>query len=273
MSTHHLANGLSLNLPFRPSMTQTILNTSKSSKVLIIADAHLPLDGRKGASATLKSFRNLIEHHSDSLNTLVLLGDTFDFWYDWNHVVPKRAFTLLTYLRNIVLGGIDVHLFAGNHDFRVKGFLEDEVGLSVHMDEWRVKVDGKVIYFHHGDGFAVSDSGYRNMKKIFRHPLSQFLFGNFFHPDLAMSFGKWVSQLGRSKGNGVAEKRRIQQEYVDAAEGLIKEGNDIVIFGHTHLPKLLELESGWYHNPGPFLREKRYSLIDGGLPHSEVWAE
>jgi UDP-2,3-diacylglucosamine hydrolase len=247
------------------------MDTSSDHRVLIIADAHLPLDNRPEGKGDREAFQGLLRHYRDSLGLLVLLGDVFDFWYEWKHVMPKRAFGVLADLRDMVDSGIETHYFAGNHDFRLAGFLENEIGLKIHMDEWRVELDGRRYWFHHGDGLAASDVNYRRMKRVFRNRFAQVLFGGIVHPDLAIGLGRATSDEGRKQNQRRNSVWPPLEEYHAAAERVLKSGEDVVVIGHTHVEETEELNGGVFHNPGAFFEERHYSLIEGGLPHSEVW--
>ncbi|MBS1261767.1 MAG: UDP-2,3-diacylglucosamine hydrolase [Calditrichaeota bacterium] len=247
------------------------MQTSPERRALIIADAHLPLDGRSGAGHKFARLIELLDHYRDTLALLILLGDTFDFWYEWGQVVPKRAFPLLAKLRALVDDGIPVHIFAGNHDFKLDSFLHDEVGAEIHMDGWRITLDGRRYYFHHGDGFAASDRNYHRMKGVFRNATVQALFGGVLHPDLAMKVGRFVSRFGEEKARTLDAIQPPYPEYEDTARRLLENGNDVVVIGHLHIPFTTKLEQGVFLNPGPFLEMNRYGLIEGDLPRSEVW--
>ena len=241
-------------------------------RVVIVADAHLPLDDREGGEEQRKSFLRLLKSTQDTTCCYILLGDIFDFWFEWKHVVPKRAFPILMQLKQCVDSGVPVHYFAGNHDFHLKGFLAETIGLTLHMDEWTETIDNFRYYFHHGDGFAKSDAGYRKLKRIFRSPLAQVLFGGVVHPDLAMQLGRITSNEGRRRHETNTRQEPPMEEYFDTAQRILARGHDVVVIGHTHEACDQELSGGRYHNPGPFLAERRYSVIEGGLPRNEVWA-
>ncbi len=246
------------------------MQTSNENRVLILADAHVPLDGRPGADAELARMTRLVNSYRESLGMLILLGDTFDFWFEWVHTVPKRAFPFLTALHELTRDGIPVHMFAGNHDFKLGQFLRDFVGVETHLDEWTTTIDNRRYYFHHGDGFAASDVNYRKMKAVFRNPISQALFGTVVHPDLAMQVGKWASGLGGEKSRTEDGQLPIWNEYEETAAEILRKGYDIVVAGHMHQAFLTELPDGHFFNPGPYMHEHRYGLIEGDLPRSEV---
>jgi len=247
------------------------MKTSKDNLVLIVADSHLALDNRKNAREQIDSFIALIKNYQAKLDTLILLGDIFDFWYEWKHVIPKNAYPVLYLLNELKLKGVNIHYFAGNHDFKIQGFLENEIGMKIHMNEWKTKIDNKNYYFHHGDGMASYDVNYRKMKKVFRSEFAQKCFGGFFHPDLAMEIGRLTSESGRYSHRKNIKFNPPLEQYLVKAQSYINQGSDVVVFGHIHQQKLIELNNGWYHNPGAFLRERHYSLISGDLPTLEVW--
>jgi UDP-2,3-diacylglucosamine hydrolase len=245
--------------------------TSPQNRVLIVADCHVPLDNRIGGEERRSAFINFLDHYRKGTKHIILLGDIFDFWYEWKHVVPKRVFPLFNLLCDLTKSDTKIHYFAGNHDFKLQGFLEDEIGLSIHLDEWTTTFDNKKYYFHHGDGMANSDVSYRLMKKVFRSKIAQTLFGSIVHPDLAMQLGKKTSDLGREKHNNGNKREPLLREYLLKAQDIINDGNDVVVFGHSHELVNENLNGGLFHNPGPFLGEGRFSVIEGGLPKSGVW--
>jgi len=245
--------------------------SSPQQRILILADAHLPLDNRHGAKQRLRQFQNVIEHYRDNLGLLILLGDIFDFWWEWRTVVPKNATSLLFLVRELRNSGIPVHFFAGNHDFKISGYLECEIGMELHHDDWVAMIDRKKVYFHHGDGFAISDTNYRRMRRIFRNPVAQWGFGTLLHPDLAMNIGRFFSSLGERKRGEKPYPHTPFLEYQDRVREILATGYDMVVIGHTHRPQLIEFEEGIFHNPGPFLDRFCYSIIEGDLPVLKVW--
>ncbi|MBD3165765.1 hypothetical protein GF324_04145 [bacterium] len=247
------------------------ITTAPDRQILLLGDAHLPLDGRDGAEEDITLFRKLLRDERPRTSVLLLMGDVFDFWFEWKQVVPKRAMPLLYDLHDMIREGIEVHYFAGNHDFLIRGFLGDVVGMRLHQEEWDAEIDGRRTRLHHGDGMAQSDHGYRAMKRVFRHPVSQALFQTLVHPDLALNLGKWASDAGRRNTYKKYDGHlRPDHEYLAMARRILQGGYDMVIFGHTHQQKLLRCDDGWYHNPGPFLTFRQYSVIAGGLPEGRT---
>ncbi|MBK6909520.1 MAG: UDP-2,3-diacylglucosamine diphosphatase [bacterium] len=108
--------------------------------------------------------------------SLVINGDLFDFWYEWKTVIPKRFFRILRTLQEATESGTPVYLLAGNHDFRLRGFLEQEIGLRTIQDALTLQIARQSIFVFHGDGVLRSDYGYRLLKRILRNRLAQRLF-------------------------------------------------------------------------------------------------
>lgn len=240
--------------------------------VLVLADAHVPLDDRRGAKTQRQSLHDLLQQHGPAAHTIMLLGDTFDFWFEWKHAVPKRGFALFHLLRELVDSGTPIHYFAGNHDFHLGPFLRDDLGLFTHLDAHVETLGGKRWYFHHGDGLAASDRGYRRMKAVFRNPLAQKLFGALVHPDLALELGKKISNLGREKH----QRRGVEvfppfEEYQARAREILRSGHDAVVIGHVHKAFSTQLDEGLFCSPGPFLKSGAYGWIENGTLETRHW--
>jgi UDP-2,3-diacylglucosamine hydrolase len=247
------------------------MKTSARNQVLIVADAHLPLDDRSGGAQERAAFLALLQRHRETTGLLVLLGDIFDFWYEWRHVVPKRAVPILMEVHSMVRAGVPVHYFAGNHDFRLAGFLSEEVGIALHLDHWTTHIDGKRYYFHHGDGMAASDAAYRRLRSLFRNPVAQNLFGAVVHPDLAIELGRSTSDKGRRRHERAPEREPDPEEYRARARSILRSGQDVVAFGHSHMAEITRWEEGLYLNPGAFVEDRRFAVVQDGEPRLETF--
>jgi UDP-2,3-diacylglucosamine hydrolase len=164
--------------------------------------------------------------------------------------------------------GIKVHYLAGNHDFWLKGFLENEIGVQVHQDDFISRIGTKKLYSLHGDGLMKSDVGYRLLKRVMRHPLNIFLF-RLLHPDFGIPFALFWSH--RSRNATSLKARYNDREYREFAERKISEGFDFVILGHTHHAALQKFGNGWYINPGDWMVNFSYAKIKKGVPHLLSW--
>jgi UDP-2,3-diacylglucosamine hydrolase len=164
-------------------------------------------------------------------------------------------------LRSISHKGLEIHYLAGNHDFALSVFLEEEIGASIHLNECRFEYDGKRFFVLHGDGLAPADWGYRILKRVFRFPLDQKLF-RWLHPDVGVGLAHLSSHTSRNYS-----RRRWNIDgwaYLNEAESFIAEGNDYVLFGHNHEPMLVPLASGIYVNTGDWMKMFSYATYSPG---------
>jgi len=203
------------------------------SKTLFISDLHLgiftPEEERKREQKLVRFLRESL-HTGDRL---FIVGDLFDFWFEYKTVIPKEYNLVLTCLRELTDGGIRIDYIAGNHDFWAGGFFKNQLGLAFHPEPITEIIDGKTFYIIHGDGLKKNDRGYRLMKRIFRNKVNIFLY-RWLHPDIGVPLAKWFSHLSR---NYTAHRDYgNNQEYIAFAEQRFAEGIDFVIMAHTHDP-------------------------------------
>lgn len=227
--------------------------------VYFVSDAHLGAADIEEPARQMDRLFALIEQVCSASGSLVLVGDIFDFWFEWNHVVPKQYFRLLHRLRTLVDDGIQVHLFAGNHDFRIHGFLEKEVGIITHQDGAVLQIAESLIFAFHGDGILARDHGYRLLKRILRNRLCQFLF-SWIHPDLGMLLARGTSITSRNttKGDPLED-----DEYIAFARSKFREGFDGVVMGHAHRPMQIDEDSKTYINLGDWIIHYTFAIHDG----------
>ncbi|MCD0487464.1 UDP-2,3-diacylglucosamine diphosphatase [Pedobacter sp. MC2016-14] len=205
---------------------------------------------------------NAIEH---SCAELFLMGDIFDFWFEYKTVVPKGFIRLQGKLANMSDAGIKIYFFKGNHDMWVKDYFTKEMGIEIISDELVMERNGKVFYLHHGDGLGPGDSKYKFLRKIFRNPVCQWLFA-LVPPRIGLGIANAWS--GSSRAASKEEEVFMGQENewlaVYAAEQLKKQHYDYFIFGHRHLPLNLDLGAGSrYVNLGEWLKYNSYAVFDG----------
>jgi UDP-2,3-diacylglucosamine hydrolase len=237
--------------------------------VFFLSDAHLGAEPEPIASRQKESFLALCEKIAQEHGALVLNGDLFDFWYEWKTVVPKQYFWLLHALRKLVEQGCEVHLLPGNHDFRLHGFLEQEVGIRTHRDALSLQIAEQKLFVFHGDGLLKSDHGYRFIRRVFRNPVSQKVF-SWLHPDLGMWLARGTSQQSRNatKGNPAEDK-----DYMEFALKKIDEGFSGVVLGHAHRPQEIQHNGGTYVNLGDWIYHYTYAVHDGKSLQLKRWFE
>lgn len=235
-----------------------------------ISDVHLglgPRDIEKKKENLLLAFLKDILPATDHL---FILGDLFDFWFEYGTVIPKGFHRTLAALQDFTDRGIPVDYLAGNHDFWMDDFFPMELGIRVHPDPFEVDVDGKRVYLHHGDGIAEKDVGYRLLKPVLRNRLAFRLY-RWLHPDVGVRLARGSSRTSRSY---TATKDFGEQEAMAAfAARRIRSGADIVIMGHRHQPLRMELSGGVYINLGDWISHRTFAEMKDGTIALRTWNE
>jgi UDP-2,3-diacylglucosamine hydrolase len=199
---------------------------------------------------------------------LYLVGDLFEFWFEYRSVVPRGFSRLLGKLAELRDGGLPILLFTGNHDLWMFGYFEEEFGIPVYRRPIEIEIHGKTFFIGHGDGLGPGDRGYKRMKRVFAHPLAQWAFG-WLHPDLGTRLARWSSGKSRA-ATGAADRVWLGEEnewLVQYANRKIDRGvaPDYFIFGHRHLPIDWLLKNGRsrYINLGEWMWANSYAVFDG----------
>ncbi|MBE6334954.1 MAG: UDP-2,3-diacylglucosamine diphosphatase [Bacteroidales bacterium] len=237
-------------------------------RIYFLSDVHLgskTLNNDRERENHLVAFINSIQ---DKCSSLWLMGDIFDFWFEYKHAVPKGHTRLLGKLSDLTDKGIPVHLFTGNHDIWVFDYLSSECGVVVHKEKVeQLTLNGKTILLGHGDGLNPKDTGFKIIRAVFHNKVAQWLF-RWLHPDCGIGLAnRWSSHSRESQG-GVTVKEYLgdTKEYsVVYANSYIKEHPEVdyVIFGHRHLAFETTLNNGAkYINLGDWLTQFTYAELD-----------
>lgn len=232
------------------------------SKIVFISDIHLGVD-HKNAYPDRKAIllERLQAWRAEGIEQLFLLGDIFEFWMEYRDFIPKSEFDFLTEIKLMVDAGVQVHYFAGNHDFNLGEFFEKQLGCQVYSDSAVLELQGQKVVLLHGDGFAASDGKYRAAKKVITHPWSNFLF-KLLHPDWGMALARWVGGTSREHHS---YGKIDWSEYEESALKLMHEtGARFCVNGHVHEARQVQLGEGdfkgqyqgeylnigqWFHDP------------------------
>ena len=196
-----------------------------------ISDAHLGVNPPGAVPDREKALVRFVESLKGRASHLVIVGDLFEFWYEYNDYVNRNHFDLFFALRQLVQSGCDVHLLQGNHDFAYGSFFPKSLGVQVHKDVI-LEIQGKRVFFRHGDGVAKSDFGYRIFRKILDFPLNRFLFSQI-HPDWGMALARFVGRNSRKVGSPASSRWKstcIGQNACFARKGAIAAFSDIITF-------------------------------------------
>ncbi len=217
----------------------------------------------RAREARIVRWLDSIRHDAESL---YLVGDLFDFWFEYGTVVPKGHVRLLGRLAEWCDAGIPVHVFTGNHDLWMFGYLERELGVTVHHGPIRCEIGGKRFFVGHGDGLGPGDHGYKFLKKIFTNRFLQWAFG-WLHPDIGARIAVFSSRKSRAAQPEDAFVRPEDEwlwAYANRKLGQFPE-LDYFVFGHRHLPLDLPLRDGRcrYVNLGEWFSGCSYAVFDG----------
>jgi len=241
--------------------------------IYFISDIHLAFresEYEKAKRARLTDFLDFVRA-DDEASALYLVGDIFDFWFEWYHVVPRYWFPIFYKLRQLLEKGLDVVFITGNHDFFIGKYMQEEIGIRCFDESTQLEVAGKRFFIAHGDGLAKEDGGYRFMKRIIRNPLSIFLFKTFLPADWGMQLAKAASHSSRTLIK--IEKPTWAEEYFNYARSKFSEGFDYVIMGHTHFPLQREENGKVYVNTGDWVSAYTYALFDGVNLELKKWQQ
>lgn len=217
----------------------------KKSKIYFASDFHLGIPDYQSSLVREKKLVKWLDMISDDADEIFLMGDVFDFWFEYKHVIPKGYVRLLGKIAELTDKGIPVNVFKGNHDIWAFDYLNKELNVELHRKPVIRNFDGKNFFLAHGDGMGPGDNGYKFLKKVFEFKPNQFLF-RWLHPDIGCWLGLYFSKQSRL-ANLAKYNKEIQENNNDELkyDMLLKYANskadknpdiDYFIFGHRHIP-------------------------------------
>lgn len=233
--------------------------SSKPGPVLFISDCHLGSPaGPPQRAAWLVEF---LESLPGRIGGLFVVGDLFDFWFEYRHAIPKGHFGVCRALAEITRSGVPVLYFGGNHDFWAGSYLRDEIGLQVAEGPRTFELQGRRVFIAHGDGMGGGDAGYKILKRILRSPVAIALYRSI-HPDWGIPFAYRVSVASRRH----TEPREIIVPRLcrEIALPALQRGHDAVVIGHIHEPTHLRLADGDFLILGDWLENFTYGVLQEG---------
>ena len=240
-----------------------------ANKYLYFAsDFHLGAPNAEKSLVRERALISWLEQIEDSAHSIFLLGDVFDFWFEYKTVVPKGYIRLLGKLAALSDKGIQIHLFKGNHDMWMFGYLEKECGVKLHRAPIKLKLQGKAIFLGHGDGLGPGDYGYKFLKRLFANRFCQWLFARM-HPNFGIGLANFWSRRSRAASNVKDAFKGEENEWLlQYCREVIQREPDIdyFIFGHRHL--LLDIkvnERSRYVNLGDWFTDCNYAVLENGM--------
>lgn len=238
----------------------------EGKKIYFSSDNHLGAPTPEESLPREKKFVRWLDMVKEDAAAIFLLGDLFDFWFEYKTVVPKGFVRVLGKLAEIRDSGIPIYFFVGNHDLWMRGYFEEELDIPVYHETKIFTFNDKKFFIGHGDGKGPGDTGYKRMKKVFRNPFSKWLY-RWLHPDIGVKLATYLSVKNKLI-SGEEDKEFLGEDNewlaLYAKRKLETEHFDYFIFGHRHLPMEVNVgKNSTYYNLGDWIHYYTYGVFDG----------
>ena len=237
---------------------------TSGTDIYFASDFHLGVPDHSSSREREDRIVRWLSSIQDTAAEIYLLGDTFDFWFEYASVVPKGYIRLLGKLAELSDKGVHIVMFKGNHDMWMFDYFKDELGIEIISDELIIERAGKRFFLHHGDGLGPGDPGYKFLKRVFRSQFCQWLFARL-HPNFGVGIAKRWSAKSRLANNQKETYKAAEHEWLVSysKELLSKSHFDYLVFGHRHLPLDININDSRYINLGEWINYNSYAVFDG----------
>ncbi|HET8839303.1 MAG TPA: UDP-2,3-diacylglucosamine diphosphatase [Flavobacteriaceae bacterium] len=244
------------------------MQISQGKKIYFSSDNHLGAPTWAESLPREKIFVKWLDSIKHDAEVIFLLGDLFDFWFEYKTVVPKGFVRVLGKLAELRDSGIKIHFFVGNHDLWMHDYFEKELNIPVYHKPKEFVLNNKHFLIGHGDGKGPGDKGYKRMKKVFTNPFFKWLF-RWVHPDIGVRVAQHLSVKNKLI-SGDEDKKFLGEEQEWLAQyskrKLESKHFDYFIFGHRHLPMEIKVgENSTYYNLGDWINHYTYGVFDGEI--------
>ncbi len=230
-------------------------------RVCFFGDVHLGYGSRSEQRERTELLCTFLAHLPSYCSHVVILGDLFDFWFDYRSTIPKEFWQAVAALGALRRSGVEVDYIIGNHDFGHWRFFREELGIEPLSSDIERYWYGKRFYITHGDGKLPSDRGYRLLRSLLRSRVAQRLY-RLLHPDIGIALARWASRASRLHAG--VPPHHLVDNLESFAQALLAAGYDAVVAGHSHVPALKRFGAGWYVNPGGWLTDDPlFASFDG----------
>ncbi|MDH3322427.1 MAG: UDP-2,3-diacylglucosamine diphosphatase [Flavobacteriaceae bacterium] len=239
---------------------------NKNKKIYFASDQHFGIPNLEKSRERERIFIKWLDEIKHDAEAIFLLGDLFDFWFEYKQVVPKGFVRVLGKLAEIKDSGIPIHFFVGNHDLWMKDYFETELNIPTYHNPKEFVFNNKTFLIGHGDGLGPGDKGYKRMKKVFANPVSKWLY-KWLHPDI----GVWLAQYLSTQNKLISGEEDViflgeENEWLVqyAKRKLETKHYDYFLFGHRHLPMEIKVgKNSQYFNTGDWITHYTYAVFDG----------
>lgn len=252
------------------------MTISEHKKIFFLSDFHLGVPDYHSSLEREKKIVRFLESIRHQAAAIFIVGDMFDFWFEYKKVVPKGFVRILGKLAEITDSGLPVYFFVGNHDLWMQDYFKKELNITVFFEPQKFEWNSKLFLIGHGDGLGPGDHGFKFMKSVFKNRWAQQLF-SLLHPSAGIGLAHYFSNRSKQKN---AEKDKVflgeDREWmiIYCRETLAKEHIDFFIFGHRHLPLDHRLNpQSRYINLGDWIHNFSYAEFDGKDVTLKYWKE
>lgn len=235
-------------------------------KIYFASDQHFGAPTVEKSKIREQKFVNWLNEIKQDAEILFLLGDLFDFWFEYKKAVPKGFVRVLGKLAELKDSGIQIYFFVGNHDLWMRDYFETELNIPVYFHPKEFTFNNKTFLIGHGDGLGPGDKGYKRMKKVFTNPFSKWLY-RWLHPDIGLSLAQYLSVKNKLiSGDDDVKFLGEENEWLVlyCKKKLTQKHYDFFIFGHRHLPLEISISSNSkYINTGDWVSYFTYAIFEG----------
>lgn len=237
-----------------------------NKKIFFASDQHFGAPTKEASKPREQKFLKWLDEIKDEAEAIFLLGDLFDFWFEYKRAVPKGFVRVLGKLAEFADEGIQIHFFVGNHDLWMSDYFETELGIPVYHKPKEFTFNNKTFLIGHGDGLGPGDKGYKRMKKVFTHPVSKWFY-RWLHPDIGIKIASYLSVKnklisGEEDIKFLGEDNEWLVQY--CRRKLTQKHYDFFLFGHRHLPmEIMVSETSKYVNTGDWISHYTYAEFQG----------
>ncbi len=238
---------------------------NKPNKKYFASDFHLGLFPEENSRKRERIIVDWLDDIKKDAKSIYLVGDIFDFWWEYKKVIPKGFTRFLGKIAELTDQGIEVYFFTGNHDIWLKDYLARETGIKIIRQPLITNIDGKKFYIAHGDGLGPGELDYKFLKFIFKNPVLQWLYARL-HPNFSFKLAHmWTKSSRYSRGFNEELKNEDKEKLIIFARSILKKEHfDYFIFGHRHIPIELKLSDlTTYYNLGDWITNFTYVVFDG----------
>lgn len=250
------------------------MELAENKKIYFLSDFHLGAPDFANSLVREKKIVAFLESVRSDAAEIFIVGDIFDFWFEYDKVVPKGYTRLFGKLAELTDNGISIKVFVGNHDMWMQDYFQKELNIPVYFEPQIFEWNQQRFFIAHGDGLGPGDNGYKFLKKIFRSPICQWLFG-MLHPNWGIGLANYFSSKSREK-TGTSDEVFLGADkewlIIFSTEYPVEEKINYFVFGHRHYPIDLAIgDSSRYINLGDWIRNFTYASFDGTNMQLHKW--